>query len=405
MPQFSYKARTSEGEETHGVVDAATVDLAVSSLQRKNFLVTEIEPMDEPVGLGKAVKALNPFERVKQEDVVIISRQLSTLFEAKVPVVESMKIIVNETQKGVLRKHFIGLLDDIQGGLSMSQAMDRHPEVFSKFYVAMVRSGEESGRLEEVFKYLADYLEHSYELTSKAKNALIYPVFVLLAFVGVIVLMMTTVIPRLSTILTEAGQELPFYTKVVIGMSNFLRNFGVILLILLAVGVVMAVQYSRTKAGKEYFSRLLLAIPVIGGLFRKIYLARISDNLHTLLSGGITVVRSLEISADVVGNEVYRKILLEAMEGVRGGSTISDAFARYEDIPPLFTQMVKVGEEAGRLENILNSLSGFYMRDVDNLISNLVSLIEPMLIVGLGLGVGFLVASVLLPIYNLASAF
>ena len=300
---------------------------------------------------------------------------------------------------------FTDCVDDIQGGLSLSGAMAKHPEAFSKFYVAMVKSGEESGKLEEIFIFLADYLERNFELARKARNALIYPAFVLGAFVVVMVLMLIFVIPKISSILTESGQALPFYTRVVIGMSDALRQFGVFIALGVGVAIAVLMQYARKAGGALYFARVQISVPILGGLYRKLYLARIADNLHTLLSGGITVVRALTITAEVVDNEVYKQILLDATEGVKGGSMISDAFSKYHDIPPLFSQMIRIGEETGKLDFILKSVSGFYRRDVDNLVDNLVTLIEPIMILLLGLGVGLLVASVLIPIYNMAGTF
>jgi len=407
--QFRYKARTGEGEGTEGVIDAASLDLAVSSLQRRNFLVISIEPVEGAGGagerVGKIAEWLGIFESIPMEDIVILTRQLSTLFEARVPVVESFKIIIGETENRKLRRHVSGLLDDVQGGMPMSGAMARHPEIFSRFYVAMIKSGEESGKLEDIFKFLADYLERSYELLRKARNALIYPAFVLSTFIIVMALMLVFVVPNLANILLESGQAIPIYTRVIIGFSAFLRSFGIILILLLAVLAVLLARYSKTDSGRLYFSRLAISFPVIGGLYKKIYLSRISDNLHTLLSGGITVVRALEITSEVVGNEVYRKILLDSMDSVKSGSMISESLAKYADIPPLLSQMIRIGEETGKLDYILKSVAGFYRRDVDNFIDNLVSLIEPILIVGLGLGVGVLVAAVLVPIYNISTTF
>ena len=400
--QFLYKAKTQEGAPQNGIIDAGSVDLAVASLQRRNFLVISVEPAEEKRSWFGSIAI---FGHVRQQDIVILSRQLSTLFEAKVPIVESLKVLMGETENPELRKHLSGVLDDIQGGLALSAAMERHPEVFSKFYIAMVKSGEESGKLEEIFRFLADYLERTYALVQKARNALIYPAFILSTFLVVMVLMLVYVIPKVAAILIESGQDLPIYTKAVLFLSDTVRRYGILLLVAGAAVAGIMVQYARKEGGALYFARLQITIPIVGGLYKKLFLARMADNLHTLLSGGISVVRALTITAEVVDNEVYRRILLESTEDVKGGSMISDAFAKYADIPPLFTQMVKIGEETGKLDYILKSVAGFYQRDVDSLVSNLVSLIEPVLIVTLGLGVGILVASVLVPIYNLAGAF
>ena len=403
MAQFYYKARSQEGAPSEGLIEAASMELAVSSLQRKNLLVISVVPVESREGILESIEKL--FARVPMRELVLFTRQLSTLFEAKVPIVESFKILINEAENKLFKTNLAGVLDDIQAGMTISQSLSRHPVVFSSFYVAMVRSGEESGKLEDIFGYLADYLERSYELTRKARNAFIYPAFVLIVFVGVMTAMLVWVIPPLSAILLESGQELPIYTKMVIGLSNLIINFGVLLVVFIAAIFVVLIKYAKTENGKTYFARLAISMPIMGGLYRKLYLSRISDNLHTLLSGGITVVRSLEITADVVGNDIYRRIMLDAVEAVRGGAMISEAFSRYKDIPHLLSQMIRIGEETGKLDYVLGSIAKFYRKDVDSFMDNLVSLIEPILILVLAGGVGILVAAVLLPIYNFAATF
>ena len=218
------------------------------------------------------------------------------------------------------------------------------------------------------------------------------------------VLMMTMVIPRISTILTDAGQDIPTYTKIVIGLSNFFVNYGVFLIILLAVGGFFLFQYIRTKGGKAVFDRALLTIPFIGPLYRKLYLSRIADNLSTMLISGISVVQATDITASVVGNSVYEEILRGVSTAVKGGGNVSNAMANYPEIPGIMTAMIKVGEETGELGTILKTLAKFYQREVSNTVDTLVDLIEPLMIVVLGLGVAVLLAAVLIPIYNVSSA-
>ncbi len=401
--KFNYQARTQEGELRIGAIEAATVDIAVSSLQRRGLIVVSLDPEEEKFSVSGI--SLHLLERVKQKEVVILSRQLSTLFEAKVPVVESLKVIISEMENPVLRREITSLLDDIQGGAAMSQAMARHPKVFSLFYVNMVRSGEESGKLDETFAYLADYLERTYELTTKARNALIYPVFVLIAFVAVMLLMMIVIVPQLTPILLEVGGTLPIYTRIIIGLSNFMQEFWVFLFVIFGLLGTFLWRYYQTQPGRLAVHRFQIAIPLIGSLYRKLYMARIADNLQTLLSGGIPVVRALEITAEIVGNEVYRNAVLDSIESVKGGSSISAALAQHKDIPPLMSQMIRIGEETGRLDYILKSLARFYQREVDSLVDNLVDLIEPILILALGGGVGLLVAAILMPIYSITAQF
>ena len=398
---FYYSAKTSEGQEKSGTVEAASYDLAVAALQRRGLVILSLESAEEREPFWGKILAL--FQRVKDRDIVIFSRQLATLFSAKVPVVEALRVLTTEASNESLKRKLSAVADDIQGGLPMSQAFSRHPEVFSNFYVQMVRSGEESGKLDDILNYLADYLERSYELTSKARNALIYPAFVFGVFLIVVGIMLVVVVPKLSSIVSELQQSVPIYTRFIIGLSDFFRTFGVFFLILAALGVIFLWRWRLTSRGRRSLSRIQLSLPILKDMYRKIYLARFADNLQTLLSGGVSVARALEISADVIGNEVYAEIIRESRDAVRAGSSISSALARYEDVPPLVTQMMRVGEETGKLDQILSALSRFYTREVDNTIERIVSLIEPALIVFLGLGVGIIVASILIPIYNISA--
>ncbi len=402
MSIYHYQAKTAQGETRDGSIESPSMEIAVGSLQRMGLVIISLVPAEESHSIWE--KSFGIKKKVKLRDVVILSRQLSTLFSAKVPVLSSFKVLSAESSSLALRRHLDDVISDIQGGLSMSAAMEKHPEVFSSFYVNMVRSGEESGKLEQIFSYLADYLDRSYELQSKVRNAMIYPAFVLSVFIIVMSLMLVVVIPKLASIIVDSGAQLPIYTQIVLGFSSFLQHFGILILLLLGVGGFMSWRYTRTPVGAMAYSRFTINIPIIGELYRKLYLARIADNLNTLLSGGVAVLRALEITSDVVGNEVYANIMRQAINEVKSGSRISEALSRFEEMPSLFVQMVRVGEETGKLDFILETLAKFYKREVDNVVDNLVSLIEPAMIILLGLGVGILVAAVLLPIYNISSS-
>jgi type IV pilus assembly protein PilC len=269
----------------------------------------------------------------------------------------------------------------------------------------MVRSGEESGKLDQTFAFLADYMDRTYEVTSKAKNALIYPAFVVFTFLAVMVLMLTMVIPKLSQIILESGQDVPVYTKAVIALSNFFVDYGIFLMIGLVIIIFLIVRFVRTSGGNESFDRFKISVPYIGALFRKLYLCRIADNLSTMLSSGIPMLRSLEITGTVVDNAIFKAAMVDSTDAVKGGLSLSDAFQKHKEIPNIMTQMIKVGEESGNLGEILGTLSKFYQREVTNAVDTLVGLIEPLMIVALGLGVGTLLAAVLIPIYNVAGSF
>lgn len=399
---FNYDATTKEGSKQSGSIDAASLDLAIASLQRRGLIILKIKE-EASRDLFKLDRKIKLFSRVKTKDVVILSRQISTLFEAKVSVLSTFRLLAAESENPILQDSLTKITDDVKSGVSISAAMGKHPDVFSVFYVSMVKAGEESGKLSETFTFLADYLERSYELVTRAKNALIYPAFIVVSFIVVMILMLVFVIPRLSDILLESGQEIPIYTKVVIGVSNFLADYGLLLLLLVVVVGFFLWRYIPTQAGRNSWSRFQLEIPYVSGLYKKLYLARIADNLNTMLTSGVSMVRALEITADVVGNQVYKDILLASAESIKAGSTVSDTFARYPEMPGIMIQMVKVGEESGKLGFVLDTLSRFYRREVNNEVDTLVGLIEPVMIVFLGLGVGLLLTSVLVPIYNVAS--
>ena len=396
---FNYAAIDKNGQAQQGSIDAVSMEAAISSLQRRGFIISGIDPAEK-----KSILNLSIFERVSMRDVVVLSRQMSTLFEAQVSPLRIFRMLSTEADNQLLQRTLGEVSSDIQGGSTIANALARHPKVFSPFYVNMVRSGEESGKLDEVFLYLADYLDRSYEITSKARNALIYPAFVVATFIAVMVLMLTIVIPRLSEILLEGGQEIPFFTRLIMGLSDFLVNYGVLIALLLAVGSFFTWRYSQTKEGAFQVDHLKLSVPYLGDLYRKLYLSRISDNMSTMLASGIQMVRALEITASVIDNAVYERYMTEAIEAVKSGRPLSAALDPYPEIPSMLIQMLRVGEESGQLSTILKTLSKFYQREVNNAVDTLVSLIEPIMIVFLGVGVGILLVAVIMPIYNISSA-
>lgn len=396
---FNYRAIDSKGGAKEGNIDAVNVDVAIAALQRRGLVISSIDPAKK-----KSILELTIFENVSLRDVVLLSRQIATLFRAQVSALRVFRLLAAEAPSPILQEKLVRIADDLQGGSTIADALGKHSKVFSAFYVNMVRAGEESGKLDETFLHLADYLERTYAVTSKARNALIYPAFVVFTFVTVMILMFTLVIPRISEVLLDVGGELPFFTRVIIGISNFLVDYGPFLIILLTVAGFFTWRYSRTERGMFIFAQLRLEIPAIGTLYKKLYLSRIADNLNTMLTSGIPMVRALEITSTVVGNSVYEKHLLMALADVKGGRPLSDALGDYPEIPGIMTQMIKVGEETGELGPILETLAVFYRREVENAIDTIINLIEPAMIVLLGLGVGILLSAVLLPIYNISSS-
>jgi type IV pilus assembly protein PilC len=400
---FNYESVDTTGAKKTGSIDAVNSEVAISSLQRRGLTLTSI--VEAGTGGSLFSKNIALFDRISNKDVVILSRQLSTLFEAQISALRIFRLLASETENHVLGSKMQVIADDLQAGSPISDALAKHPKVFSTFYVNMVKAGEESGKLDETFQYLADYLDRSYELSSKIKGALIYPAFIVVTFITVMVLMFTMVIPKISGILTESGQEIPIYTQVVLGISNFLLQYGFVLLGLALVGGFFFVRFIRTPSGRMTYDQAMLGIPYISTLFKKLYLSRFADNMNTMLISGIPMVRALELTSTVINNKVYENILATAVEEVTGGRTLSESLSSNpHEIPGIMVQMMKVGEETGEVGSILKTMSRFYTREVTTAVDSLVSLIEPLMIVMLGGGVAVLLASVLIPIYNIASS-
>lgn len=398
---FTYRAIDQDGHEREGTIEAPSQDVAVSALQRRNLVISAIASDEKKSLLGADFSFLS---RISNKDIVILSRQIATLFEAQVSALHVFRLLASEVENKSLASVLFVIGDDLQGGSPISKALARHPKVFTEFYVNMVRAGEESGKLSETFVYLADYLDRSYDIASKVENALIYPAFVVVVFFGVMALMLTLVIPKISAILLDSGQAVPIYTSIVIGFSNFLVHYGLLVLIALIAAGVYVWELRKTDRGKLILDNMKLSIPYVGDLYAKLYLARIADNFSTMLLSGISVVEALEITGSVVGNAVYAAVLAQVSLDVKGGSSISNALGKHSVMPGIMVAMTKVGEETGELGKILTTLAKFYNREVSNAVDTLVGLIEPIMIVALGLGVGTLLAAVLLPIYNLAGA-
>lgn len=397
---FKYKALENSGKETNGEIEAVSLDVAVSSLQKRGLMIANIESAEKESWLAN----LHFGSGVSHKDVVILSRQMATLFEAQVSALKIFTLLSSEMENPVLRRSLTQVADDLQGGSSISKALAKHPKIFSDFYVNMVRSGEETGKLNDTFNHLADYLDRNYEVVSKARNALIYPAFVITVFIAVMVLMFTVIIPKISLIIIESGQAVPIYTQIVFAVSDFFVNYGFLLLAALIIGGFLMVRYVKTSDGKSAMARFKLTVPYVGSLYKKLYLSLIVDNMSTMVLSGIPMANAIEVTSTVVGNEVYRKILEESVLAVRSGSSFSQSLSQYEEIPGMLIQMIRVGEESGEMGSILGTMAHFYQREVMNAVDTLVSLIEPVMIVFLGLGVGVLLASVLIPIYDIANS-
>ena len=401
--KFNYLARTKEGEIQTGIVEASDKESAIATLHSYGLVVIKVESVKKTPIFAKKIRI---FQRVKDRDLVEFSRQLSLMVSSGIPLLEALQSLVKQTENDYFKEILFKISKDVEGGVSLDKALAKFPKVFSSLYVNLVKSGEVTGQLAEVLEYLADHLEKEYYLKSKVKGAMIYPIFVLSMLILVGIFMLYTVVPKLVEIVEGLGQELPLPTRIIIRTSNFVREWGWIILIFLVIISIGAWYWRKTKRGGMFFDKFKLKLPIFGKIYRKVYLARFCENLSTLLKGGLLILRALNVSGSVVGNKVYKDIIYEARDEVRIGNTMSSVFEKYpKQFPPVVVQMIRTGEKTGKIEFILRNLADFYSKEVNNIVANLSRFIEPVLIIGLGLMVGILIAAILMPIYNMTTAF
>jgi type IV pilus assembly protein PilC len=401
--KFKYTGRNKEGELQTGNVDAANREAALNILSGHDLVVLELSTLSTN---GFFDRVGSYFNRVKNKDLVIFTRQFATLLESKIAIGSSLRTLQAQTINSRLKDIIFDLSSDVEAGLVLSQALGKFPNVFSEFYINLVRSAEVTGRMDEVMLFLADYLEKEYALKMRVRNALIYPVVVVALFVVVAALMVTLVIPAIKPIFEESHVALPIFTRILLGTSDFFVAWWWAILLLVIGLLIFALDYAKTPEGKAVYDELSLKIPIFGELLKKLYVARLAEAIAVLIQGGIPATQAVEIASHTVANAVYRDLLHEVGESVNSGKLISQAFGISEEyFPPMLIQMTSVGEATGRLEEMLKKVSKFYTQEVDSLVGNLVELIQPMMMVGIGTMVGLLFAAILLPLYNLAQAF
>lgn len=403
--QFNYEARTQEGDIQTGVIDSSDNKAAIDFLQRHNLIVVSVKAVSNS-DLPFLSKIIHFFVGgVKKKDLSIFSRQLAILIEAKVPLVSALRSLVDQTEDSDFKRVIHDIASNIEAGMSLSAALGRYPEVFSLFYINLLKSGEVAGDLEGTLVYLADHLEKEYDLEQKVKGAFIYPTFILAVFLLVGVIFIAIIVPKITEVFMENNQELPWITQMLINLSDALRNYWWLIGILLG-GIIYGIKYwMKYMEGYKYWDKLKLKIPIIGNMFKKIYITRFSENLSTLISGGISAIKALNITADVIGNTEYKRIIDKAADLIKSGESMSTVFAQNPDLmPPMVVNMISIGEKTGKLDVVLKKIGVFYQKEVENVVMNLSSLIEPLIILMLGAAAAVLVAAILMPIYNLAGS-
>lgn len=398
MPLFQYKAKNEHGETVQGKVEARQLQQASSILRERGLLVITIKELNEQASMFGSI-----FSRVTQNDIVGFTRQLSTMITAGLSLIDALTILERQS-KPAMRKMIGELIQEVEGGSSFSTALSQQP-VFGRIYYNLVKAGELAGVLAEVLKRLADNLESQKEFRGKVRGALIYPAIVLIAMVVVAVLMMIFVIPQLTEMYKDFGAELPFITQILITVSELMRKFWFVLILVPFAGAYGLKKWRATDLGAHRFDMMMLKLPVFGKLQQKIILTEFARTMALLLGAGISLLEALEIVADGIDNIVYRDALKEAYVYVEKGSALSVALEKHSIFPVLLPQMIAVGEETGQMDEVLQKVSAYFASETEQAVKTLATSLEPMIMVILGIGVGFLIMAIVLPIYSLTSSF
>lgn len=403
MPSFNFKVYDKENnQDVSGVVQASTEEEAIETLASRGFRIISLQ-LAENKALGSFGKLGGFISHVGVKDIVVFSRQFAVMISASVPVVEALKIIAQQADNPKLRSIIAEIADEVNSGETLSHSLSQRPKQFSNFYVSVVKSGEQSGKLDDALNYIADEMEKDYDMNSKIKGAMVYPIFVVCMMVIIGILMMMFVVPKLTSIIVEAGGELPLPTKVLIAVSDFLINYWWVVVIGIVTFIASFRFYLKTKGGRHQFHYVILHLPVFGNLLRMIYLVRFSRSMSTLIAGGVNITSSLKVSGEVINNVYYQELVEKTIEEVEGGNSICSVFMVSKEIPAMVSQMMLVGEKTGKLDAVLERITSFYNREITTSLASLMSLIEPALMVLMGLGVGVMVAAILLPMYNVVS--
>lgn len=401
MKRFNYKAKDRTGRLVKGEVEAADVNSAAKLVKGKGFFVISISSrVESPLAFVRKMK-----DKVNSGDVANFTRQLSTMINAGLPITEALLILRSQSKKS-MQAVVAQLLADVEAGESFSAALTKHPKIFGKTYIALVKSGEVGGVLDAVLLRLADNLEKSQEFKSKVKGALIYPIIIVVGMIAVTIVMMVFVIPKLLSLYSDFNAEMPLPTRILIGISNFFANYWIIIIAILGIAFYVFKLYKDTPEGRRKVDELIFKIPVYGELQRQIILTELTRTLSMMVGAGVSILEGLHITSEVVNNSVISEALIDAANLVEKGFPVAYAFSKHpEAFPFILSQMVAVGEETGKMDEVLTKVSRIFEVESDEKVKGLTAAIEPIVMIILGIGVGFLVIAVILPIYSLTDAF
>lgn len=401
MEKFNYIATNKENKKMQGVIEAVNQVQAQSILRSKGLFIISLEKIEVGSSLTKLFKR---FQKVKNDDVVHFTRQLATMINAGLPLTTALSILRYQSNLS-MAKLVDEVLRDIEGGGSFYKALSKHKEVFSPVYLSLIMSGEAAGVIDKVLKRLARNLEKQAEFRGKTKNALIYPVIITIAMLIVAVVMMVFVIPKLTALYDEFGAELPTMTRVLISISNFMVKSWYLMVFLLIGGGYAFSRWKKTPSGRMFVDTNILKLPIIGNLKTKVILTEITRTLALLIESGVSIIQALEIVSGAADNVLFSKSIKTAAKEVEKGIPLAAAIGQFEHFPPIVSQMLAVGEETGKIDEVMFNISGYFETESEQAIKGLTTAIEPIMMILLGVGVAFLVIAIILPIYNLTSQF
>lgn len=406
MSNFTYSARDKNGTLTTGTVEALDQPAAVASLIDKGLSPLLVKPQTAGKGLNMKLdlKFLTKHSKVKAMDKVVFSRQFATMINAGVPISQSLYILSQQSESAKLKEVAKDLGKKVEGGSTLAKALADHPDVFSPVYINIVKAGESGGILDQVLDRLATQQEKDAEIVGKVKAAMVYPSVITGVTIAAFIFLMTAIVPKLAVVFESLGSELPVYTKVMLAISQALTRYGIFLGAGLAVGVFLLRRFIKTPAGKRIFDTFLLKLPIIGKILAKVNIARFARTFASLMSSGLGIVESLTITSASLSNSVFQTELLQVAGQVKNGKSMAASLKETKHFPGMVTQMAAVGEETGQVDTVLTKVAEFYEKEVDRVIASLTSVIEPILILVLGVMVGAVVISVFGPISNLTES-
>jgi len=396
---FLWEGKSRQGNVQKGEISANNKEEVMALLRKQNITPVTVSAKSREIKLSFGQP------KVTDKDIVILTRQLATMIDAGLPLVQCLEILGSQTENKTLAKVIVQVRSDVESGATFADALKKHPKVFDNLYVNMVAAGEAGGILDTILGRLAAYMEKFAKIKRQIKSAMIYPSVILFVAVAVVALLLVVVVPMLAAMFKEAGQALPLPTRIVIAFSDFLKGWGGLILLLSIVGTIFGIRkWRKTDAGLRTTDRIAMKIPVMGSLVIRVAVAKFTRTLGTLMTSGVPILEGLIIVAKTAGNKVVEEAIMQTRQSVSEGKTLAEPLTKAKVFPPMVTQMISVGEATGALDNMLNKIADFYDEEVDSAVAALTSMLEPMLMIFLGVTVGFVIIAMYMPIFQMGSA-